>query len=112
MFYQHDVPMPTLTNFRVTHLRQLEAESIYILREVAADFGRPVLLYSIGKDSSVMLHLASKACRSSLAYGVSSPPPAIPQFVSMLGTRRFDLSKSPLLPILLWRDCGFQPTSD
>ena len=60
-FYQHDMPMPTLTDFRVTHLRQLEAESIYILREVAADFGRPVLLYSIGKDSSVMLHLARKA---------------------------------------------------
>jgi sulfate adenylyltransferase subunit 2 len=61
MFYQGDKSMPTLTDVRVTHLRQLEAESIYILREVAADFGRPVLLYSIGKDSSVMLHLARKA---------------------------------------------------
>jgi sulfate adenylyltransferase subunit 2 len=46
---------------RMTHLRQLEAESIYILREVAESFERPVLLYSIGKDSSVMLHLARKA---------------------------------------------------
>ncbi|MGD8384645.1 MAG: sulfate adenylyltransferase subunit CysD [Lysobacterales bacterium] len=43
------------------HLRQLEAESIRILRQVAADFERPVLLYSIGKDSSVLLHLALKA---------------------------------------------------
>jgi sulfate adenylyltransferase subunit 2 len=43
------------------HLRRLEAESITILREVAAEFRRPVLLYSIGKDSSVLLHLALKA---------------------------------------------------
>src|SRR5580693_10073334 len=43
------------------HLRRLEAESITILREVAAEFRRPVMLYSIGKDSSVLLHLASKA---------------------------------------------------
>ena len=46
---------------RLTHLRQLEAESIYIIREVVAEFGNPVMLYSIGKDSSVMLHLARKA---------------------------------------------------
>ncbi len=43
------------------HLRELEAESIYILRETAAEFRNPVLLYSIGKDSSVLLHLAMKA---------------------------------------------------
>ena len=43
------------------HLRQLEAEAIFIMREVAAEFERPVMLYSIGKDSSVMLHLALKA---------------------------------------------------
>jgi sulfate adenylyltransferase subunit 2 len=43
------------------HLRSLEAESIHILREVAAEFARPVLLYSIGKDSSVLLRLAQKA---------------------------------------------------
>src|SRR5262245_25032009 len=42
-------------------LRRLEAESIYILREVAGQFRRPVLLYSIGKDSSVLVHLAKKA---------------------------------------------------
>ncbi len=49
-------------NSRVlTHLRILEAESIHIMREVAAEFENPVMLYSIGKDSSVMLHLARKA---------------------------------------------------
>src|ERR1700682_1179165 len=46
---------------RLNHLRALEAESIYILREAAAEFARPVMLYSIGKDSSVMLRLAQKA---------------------------------------------------
>ena len=46
---------------RLTHLRQLEAESIHIFREVAAEFEKPVMLYSIGKDSSVLLHLARKA---------------------------------------------------
>jgi sulfate adenylyltransferase subunit 2 len=45
----------------LTHLRQLEAESIHIMREVASEFSNPVMLYSIGKDSSVMLHLARKA---------------------------------------------------
>jgi len=45
----------------VSHLRRLEAESIHIMREVAAEFASPVMLYSIGKDSSVMLHLAMKA---------------------------------------------------
>jgi sulfate adenylyltransferase subunit 2 len=45
----------------LTHLRALEAESIYILREVAAEFAKPVMLYSIGKDSSCMLRLAQKA---------------------------------------------------
>ncbi len=44
-----------------TYLQQLEAESIQIMREVAAEFRHPVMLYSIGKDSSVMLHLAMKA---------------------------------------------------
>src|SRR5215216_1502777 len=43
------------------HLKQLESESITIMREVAAEFHRPVLLYSVGKDSSVMLHIALKA---------------------------------------------------
>ena len=46
---------------RLTHLRQLEAESIHIIREVIAEFENPVMMYSVGKDSAVMLHLALKA---------------------------------------------------
>ncbi len=52
----------------MTHLQRLEAESIHILREVAAEVERPVMLYSVGKDSAVMLHLARKA------FHPSSPP--------------------------------------
>ncbi|ENX09684.1 sulfate adenylyltransferase subunit CysD [Acinetobacter variabilis] len=51
----------SLNEERLTHLKQLEAESIHIIREVAAEFENPVMLYSIGKDSAVMLHLALKA---------------------------------------------------
>ena len=50
-----------ITKEHLTHLKQLEAESIHILREVAAEFNNPVMMYSVGKDSSVMLHLAMKA---------------------------------------------------
>jgi sulfate adenylyltransferase subunit 2 len=50
-----------MTTYNLTHLKQLEAESIHIIREVAAEFKNPVMLYSIGKDSSVMTHLALKA---------------------------------------------------
>ncbi len=50
-----------MTDYNLTHLKQLEAESIYIIREVAAEFDKPVMLYSVGKDSTVMLHLALKA---------------------------------------------------
>jgi sulfate adenylyltransferase subunit 2 len=50
-----------MTSYRLTHLQQLEAESIHIIREVAAEFENPVMLYSIGKDSSVMVQLAIKA---------------------------------------------------
>lgn len=50
-----------MVNRQFSYLRQLEAESIYILREVVAEFNNPVMLYSIGKDSSVMFHLARKA---------------------------------------------------
>ncbi len=46
---------------KISHLRRLEAESIHIIREVAAEFARPVMLYSIGKDSQAMVHLARKA---------------------------------------------------
>jgi sulfate adenylyltransferase subunit 2 len=51
----------TMTKKTLTHLQTLEAESIHIMREVVAEFRNPVMLYSIGKDSSVMLHLARKA---------------------------------------------------
>src|ERR1700674_5578288 len=50
-----------MNNYSLTHLKQLEAESIHILREVAAELQHPVMLYSIGKDSSVMVRLAQKA---------------------------------------------------
>ncbi|MDF0545306.1 phosphoadenosine phosphosulfate reductase family protein, partial [Sphingobium sp. H39-3-25] len=52
----------------LTHLERLEAESIHILREVVAEAERPVMLYSVGKDSAVMLHLTRKAF-------YPSPPP-------------------------------------
>ena len=45
----------------LTHLKKLESESIHIFREVAAEFDNPVMLYSVGKDSAVLLHLARKA---------------------------------------------------
>lgn len=50
-----------MSSYNLTHLKQLESESIHIIREVAAEFSNPVMLYSIGKDSAVMLHLALKA---------------------------------------------------
>jgi len=50
-----------MNSYVLNHLQQLEAESVFILREVVAEFSNPVMLYSIGKDSSVMLHLARKA---------------------------------------------------
>ncbi len=53
---------------RLTHLQRLEAEAIHIMREAVAESERPAMLYSVGKDSSVMLHLAMKAF-------YPSPPP-------------------------------------
>ncbi len=54
--------VPNMTSkYQLTHLKQLEAESIHIIREVAAEFDNPVMLYSIGKDSAVMMQLALKA---------------------------------------------------
>ncbi|QDV44153.1 Sulfate adenylyltransferase subunit 2 [Stieleria neptunia] len=50
-----------MSDYNLTHLKQLEAESIHIFREVAAEFQNPVMLYSVGKDSAVLLHLALKA---------------------------------------------------
>jgi len=51
----------SMSDYNLTHLKQLEAESIHIIREVAAEFDNPVMMYSVGKDSAVMLHLARKA---------------------------------------------------
>jgi len=62
----------TLKKNSLTHLKQLEAESIYIIREVIAEFENPAMLYSVGKDSSVMLHLAQKAF-----YPASPPFPLV-----------------------------------
>lgn len=50
-----------ISNERLTHLKQLEAESMHIMKEVVAEFSNPAMLYSVGKDSSVMLHLLQKA---------------------------------------------------
>jgi len=61
-------PAPEAVGARLTHLQRLEAESIQILREIVAECERPVMLYSVGKDSAVMLHLAAKAF-------YPSPPP-------------------------------------
>ena len=66
---EHELPNPSIEtspaavrgHAHLSHLRLLEAESIHILREVASEFERPVMLYSVGKDSSVMLRLAQKA---------------------------------------------------
>jgi sulfate adenylyltransferase subunit 2 len=60
-FKAMNVTASGLTPQRLSNLKRLEAESIHIIREVAAEFRNPVMLYSIGKDSSVMLHLAMKA---------------------------------------------------
>ena len=77
MAFDGDAPVTTATLTRkpaglsaprLTHLQRLEAESIHIMREVAAEAERPVMLYSIGKDSAVMLHLAKKA------FYPSTPP--------------------------------------
>jgi len=59
-------PERSVTPPRLTHLQRLEAESIHILREAVADSENPVMLYSVGKDSSVMLHLARKAFHPSV----------------------------------------------
>ena len=56
-----DVSPDKALAYHLSHLKRLESESIHIMREVAAEFERPVMMYSIGKDSSVMLHLARKA---------------------------------------------------
>ena len=56
-----EMPKAMIAAHKLTHLEKLEAESIHIIREVAAECEKPVMLYSVGKDSAVMLHLAMKA---------------------------------------------------
>ena len=58
----------TLTEEKFTHLKQLEADSIHIMREVVAETEHPVMLYSIGKDSSVLLHKSVLSCKDSISY--------------------------------------------
>ncbi len=88
---------------RLSHLRLLEAESIHILREVAAEFEKPVMLYSIGKDSSVMLRLAQKAF-----YPGPIPFPLLHidtgyKFREMLEFRD-SIARSLGLELLVWRN--------
>jgi sulfate adenylyltransferase subunit 2 len=88
---------------RLSHLRLLEAESIHILREVASEFERPVMLYSIGKDSSVMLRLAQKAF-----YPAPIPFPLLHidtgfKFKEMIEFRD-EMAKSIGAELLVWRN--------
>jgi sulfate adenylyltransferase subunit 2 len=99
-------PSPNVTSHgspRLSHLRLLEAESIHILREVASEFERPVMLYSIGKDSSVMLRLAQKAF-----YPAPIPFPLLHidtgfKFQEMI-TFRDEMAKSIGAELLVWRN--------
>ena len=88
---------------RLSHLRLLEAESIHILREVASEFERPVMLYSIGKDSSVMLRLAQKAF-----YPAPIPFPLLHidtgfKFKEMIAFRD-EMARSIGAELLVWRN--------
>jgi len=90
---------------QLSHLRLLEAESIHILREVASEFERPVMLYSIGKDSSVMLRLAQKAF-----FPGPIPFPLLHidtgfKFAEML-TFRDEMARSSGAELLVWRNEG------
>ncbi len=92
-----------LSKQRLSHLRQLEAESIHIIREVASEFERPVMLYSIGKDSSVMLRLAQKAF-----YPGPIPFPLLHidtgfKFREMLAFRD-DMARKVGARLLVWRN--------
>src|SRR6202453_3524480 len=97
------LPAAPVTSQRLNHLRLLEAESIHILREVASEFERPVMLYSIGKDSSVMLRLAQKAF-----YPAPIPFPLLHidtgfKFAEML-TFRGEMARQVGAELLVWRN--------
>jgi sulfate adenylyltransferase subunit 2 len=94
---------PASGETKLSHLRLLEAESIHILREVASEFAKPVMLYSIGKDSSVMLRLAQKAF-----YPAPIPFPLLHidtgfKFDEML-TFRDEMARSIGVELLVWRN--------
>jgi sulfate adenylyltransferase subunit 2 len=96
-------PVTTSAAPRLSHLRLLEAESIHIMREVASEFESPVMLYSIGKDSSVMLRLAQKAF-----YPAPIPFPLLHidtgfKFAEMI-TFRDEMAKSIGAELLVWRN--------
>src|SRR5580692_9815965 len=99
-----DVPdQPATPRERLNHIQLLEAESIHILREVASEFERPVMLYSIGKDSSVMLRLAQKAF-----HPAPIPFPLLHidtgfKFAEML-TFRDEMARSIGAELLVWRN--------
>src|ERR1700741_4048076 len=97
------VSLAQITKRTLTHLQALEAESIHILREGAAEFAKPVMLYSIGKDSSVMLRLAQKAF-----YPGPIPFPLLHidtgfKFGEML-TFRDEMARSIGADLLVWRN--------
>jgi sulfate adenylyltransferase subunit 2 len=97
------LPTPPPQSQRLSHLRLLEAESIHILREVASEFERPVMLYSIGKDSSVMLRLAQKAF-----FPGTIPFPLLHidtgfKFTEMLAFRD-EMARSLGAELLVWRN--------
>jgi sulfate adenylyltransferase subunit 2 len=96
-------PASASASQRLSHLRLLEAESIHILREVASEFERPVMLYSIGKDSSVMLRLAQKAF-----YPAPIPFPLLHvdtgfKFAEMISFRDA-MARSVGAELLVWRN--------
>ena len=96
-------PASVTASQRLSHLRLLEAESIHILREVASEFERPVMLYSIGKDSSVMLRLAQKAF-----YPAPIPFPLLHvdtgfKFAEMISFRDA-MARSVGTELLVWRN--------
>ncbi|MDR3755015.1 MAG: sulfate adenylyltransferase subunit CysD [Terracidiphilus sp.] len=96
-------PASASASQRISHLRLLEAESIHIMREVVSEFERPVMLYSIGKDSSVMLRLAQKAF-----YPAPIPFPLLHidtgfKFAEML-TFRDAMARSVGAELLVWRN--------
>ncbi|MHB8971985.1 MAG: sulfate adenylyltransferase subunit CysD [Pirellulaceae bacterium] len=106
-----------MSSYSLTHLKQLEAESLHIIREVAAEFKNPVMLYSIGKDSSVMVQLAMKAF-----YPARPPFPLLHvdttwKFREMIEFRESYVRKELALELLVYineegRRLGIHPFDD